>query len=140
MPPRRPKLDIEALSRSELTQFIKEAKARLKVLAKQSLTVKAGRKGSKATSAKVPAKRVADDSTTAREAVKRARRKLGKVAPKYRDPDNARNTWTGRGRQPRWLAEKVRRGQRAADFLIPGLAKPTANARGVGQRSVFKAS
>lgn len=36
-------------------------------------------------------------------------RKAGKqkvksvVAPKYRDPTNPQNTWTGRGRQPRWM-------------------------------------
>ena len=27
-----------------------------------------------------------------------------KVAPKYRDPANANNTWTGRGRMPQWVA------------------------------------
>ena len=27
----------------------------------------------------------------------------GKVAPKYRDPANAANTWTGRGRMPQWV-------------------------------------
>ena len=26
-----------------------------------------------------------------------------KVAPKYRDPANAANTWTGRGRMPQWV-------------------------------------
>ena len=26
-----------------------------------------------------------------------------KVAPKYRDPSNAANTWTGRGRMPQWV-------------------------------------
>ncbi|WP_394002606.1 H-NS family nucleoid-associated regulatory protein [Luteimonas sp. WGS1318] len=66
------------------------------------------------------------------------RRKLGKVPAKYRDPENKRNQWSGRGSMPRWLAEKVKRGQSAADFLIPGLAKPTANHAAVGQRSVYK--
>lgn len=66
------------------------------------------------------------------------RRKTGKVAVKYRDPENSRNTWTGRGSQPRWLREKVKRGLSAADFLLPGLARPTANSKAVGQRSVFK--
>jgi DNA-binding protein H-NS len=28
-----------------------------------------------------------------------------KVAPKYRDPANAANTWTGRGRMPQWVAD-----------------------------------
>lgn len=67
-----------------------------------------------------------------------AKRKTGKVAAKYRDPDNRRNTWTGRGSQPRWLREKVRRGQSASDFLIQGLAKPTANTKSIGKRTVFK--
>jgi DNA-binding protein H-NS len=45
--------------------------------------------------------------------------KGGKVAPKYRDPKNPANTWTGRGRMPRWLAAATR-GSKAKrdDFLI----------------------
>ncbi|KLJ02544.1 H-NS histone family protein [Luteimonas sp. FCS-9] len=67
------------------------------------------------------------------------KRKRAKAAVKYRDPDNKRNTWSGRGRMPRWLAEKTKRGQSAADFLIPGLAKPTAKKSApIGQRTVFK--
>jgi DNA-binding protein H-NS len=54
------------------------------------------------------------------------RRKSGKVAPKYRDPEYKRLTWSGRGRMPRWLASKVSMGHKATDFLIPGLARPTA--------------
>lgn len=44
--------------------------------------------------------------------------KGGKVAPKYRNPDNPSETWTGRGRQPRWLAEKTKKGSKLADFTI----------------------
>lgn len=29
--------------------------------------------------------------------------KRGSVAPKYRDPNNPANTWTGRGRKPKWV-------------------------------------
>jgi DNA-binding protein H-NS len=28
-----------------------------------------------------------------------------KIAPKYRNPNNKAETWTGRGRMPRWAAE-----------------------------------
>ena len=35
----------------------------------------------------------------------------GKVAPKYRDPANAENTWTGRGRMPKWVAELSAKGE-----------------------------
>ncbi len=49
---------------------------------------------------------------------KRAGRKLGKVAAKYRNPDNPQETWTGRGRQPRWMAALVAKGKAQKDFLI----------------------
>jgi DNA-binding protein H-NS len=44
--------------------------------------------------------------------------KGGKVAPKYRNPENPAETWTGRGRQPRWLVAKLGRGGKINDFRI----------------------
>src|SRR3546814_3986296 len=38
--------------------------------------------------------------------------------PKYRNPANAQDTWSGRGLQPRWLAELVKQGRKAEEFLI----------------------
>ena len=47
------------------------------------------------------------------------RGKRSKVAVKYRDPKNPANTWTGRGRMPRWLAAATRRGKaKKEDFLV----------------------
>src|SRR5690606_34654751 len=54
----------------------------------------------------------------AAKAAGRAGRKLGKVPPKYRNPANAKEVWTGRGRQPRWMAEQVAKGKKPEDFLI----------------------
>ena len=48
----------------------------------------------------------------------RAGRKLGKVAPKYRNPANPKETWTGRGKHPRWMAELIVKCKKADDFLI----------------------
>lgn len=48
----------------------------------------------------------------------RAGRKLGKVPPKYRNPANPKETWTGRGKQPRWLAEFTAAGKSVEEFLI----------------------
>jgi DNA-binding protein H-NS len=48
-------------------------------------------------------------------------RKKGKgtVAAKYRDPKNPENTWTGRGRMPRWMVAATRGGKASKDdFLI----------------------
>lgn len=51
------------------------------------------------------------------EVVGKGRR--GAVAVKYRDPDNPANTWTGRGRMPRWMtAATKKRGVKKEDFLI----------------------
>lgn len=43
----------------------------------------------------------------------------GSVAVKYRDPKNPANTWTGRGRMPRWMAAATKGGKvTKEDFLI----------------------
>jgi DNA-binding protein H-NS len=39
------------------------------------------------------------------------------VAPKYRDAATGQ-TWTGRGKRPRWLAEAVSQGRSVESFLI----------------------
>jgi len=47
------------------------------------------------------------------------RKGKGSVAAKYRDPKNPQNTWTGRGRMPRWLVAATRGGKASKeDFLI----------------------
>lgn len=64
-------------------------------------------------------------AAAAAPAVKRTRAKRGpskfagaKVAPKYRDPANPDNTWSGRGKQPRWLQAYTSSGRALDDFLI----------------------
>jgi DNA-binding protein H-NS len=49
----------------------------------------------------------------------RGRKGKGSVAAKYRDPNNPANTWTGRGRMPRWMAQATKGGKaNRDDFLI----------------------
>ncbi len=45
-------------------------------------------------------------------------RKLGKVAPKYRNPGNSAETWSGRGKQPKWLAALTAQGRKTDEFAI----------------------
>ena len=49
---------------------------------------------------------------------RKTRRKYPKVVPKYRNPSAPSETWSGRGRQPRWLVTAVRSGQELEDFKI----------------------
>ncbi len=41
-----------------------------------------------------------------------------KVAPKYRNPANKNETWTGRGKPPVWMAGELKKGKKKEDFLI----------------------
>ncbi len=40
------------------------------------------------------------------------------IEPRYRNPENASETWTGRGKQPRWLAAAIGAGRKLEEFLI----------------------
>lgn len=37
---------------------------------------------------------------------------------KYANPENRSDTWTGRGRKPNWLVERLRKGADLSDFEI----------------------
>jgi DNA-binding protein H-NS len=49
---------------------------------------------------------------------KKPRKSGGTVAIKYRDDSG--NTWTGRGKTPRWLVEAEKAGKPRESFKIPG--------------------
>jgi DNA-binding protein H-NS len=46
------------------------------------------------------------------------RRPYPTVLPKFRNPDNPSETWSGRGRQPRWLSAQLKSGKQIEDFRI----------------------
>lgn len=47
-----------------------------------------------------------------------AKKERAPVAAKYRHPSNPELTWSGRGRQPRWVAEFVQNGGQMAQLEI----------------------
>lgn len=49
---------------------------------------------------------------------KKERRPYPPVYPKYKNPRNPSETWSGRGKQPRWLTEYLKAGRKLDDFLI----------------------
>ena len=54
----------------------------------------------------------------AHDAPRIVRRPYPKVFPKYRNPDDTSETWSGRGRLPRWLDAKLKLGMKMEAFLI----------------------
>jgi DNA-binding protein H-NS len=139
-------IDLEGLSAKQLEAVIARAKKRKEALSKRKPIAAVRKKlvamakadgytiaelfgeaaNANANPEAAPAKRAMRKSTKGRS--------LGKVAPKYRNPENPKETWSGRGMQPRWLAEQVKRGKSAADFLIS--AKPTPKPLQPGRRVV----
>src|SRR5271155_1130636 len=47
----------------------------------------------------------------------KARRKYPRVVPKYRNPQTS-ETWSGRGKQPRWLVAAMKSGCKIEEFQI----------------------
>jgi DNA-binding protein H-NS len=50
--------------------------------------------------------------------VQRGRGMTRSVAAKYRNPNNADEVWSGRGRMPLWLGAEIKAGKTREDFLI----------------------
>jgi len=134
-------VDLKTLSPSQLQALIQDANARLagarkdqirdaraqieSILKKSDLTIDdvyPTRAGRKAKAGK------AGDS-------RKGTKKGTKVAPKYRNPENG-HTWTGRGRQPLWLADALKkRGASIEQFLIKGNS-PKRAAKKANRRKV----
>jgi len=47
-----------------------------------------------------------------------APRKRASGAAKYANPANKSDTWTGRGRKPRWFTEALAKGQKPEDLAV----------------------
>ena len=134
-------MNIENLSTKELAELITRANKRKKILAKRrpAAQVKAAvakflkstgwdfeelygqvRPAKPAAATTAPA--AATESTKATAAPKARKstkgRSLGKVPPKFRNTSNAKETWAGRGKQPRWLSAEIAKGRKIEEFLI----------------------
>lgn len=122
-------IDITRLSARELDALINEAKKRKTALSKRKPIALVRRKLTELAKAEgytiaelfggtPPAKPAAPGGATAKARRTTKGYKLGKVAPKYRNPANAAETWAGRGKPPRWLATYLEQGRRMEEFLI----------------------
>lgn len=49
---------------------------------------------------------------------KRARKTTQKASPKYQNPQNPQEVWSGRGRQPHWVREALEAGASLDDLQI----------------------
>ena len=62
------------------------------------------------------------------------------VTPKYRNPENPAQTWSGRGKRPLWFSEALKKkGVTADSMLIGGAATKPAPAKKVAPKVTKKA-
>lgn len=120
-------IDLATLSSKELDTLITKAKKRKVALKKRKPAAAVRRKINALAKAEgyTVAELFGGAGATAGRATRAPRkaattkgRKLGKVAPKYRNPAKPSETWTGRGKQPRWLAAETAKGRKVDEFLI----------------------
>jgi DNA-binding protein H-NS len=74
--------------------------------------------------------RLTSETADARSAP-RERRKYPRVFPKYRNPEEPSETWSGRGKQPRWLTAALKTGHKIEEFVI---GKPEASSESSRRR------
>jgi DNA-binding protein H-NS len=63
-------------------------------------------------------RKVASSTSNSALVPSRSRRPYPKVLPKYQNPGNSAETWSGRGRQPRWVQAQLKAGKKLEHFLI----------------------
>jgi DNA-binding protein H-NS len=114
--------DLDNFSPKELESLIKQASKRKSALNKRKPAAQVRTK--LVAIAKAEGYSIAElfggarASAPRKAAAARGSSRGAKVAPKYRNPANPKETWTGRGLPPRWMAALIKKGRKREDFLI----------------------
>jgi DNA-binding protein H-NS len=104
-------INIRNLNHSQLTDLIQRARARQVELAAEKATKLRAK-----ISAMVKAEGFAIEDVFGGAGGRRGVRR--KVKPKYRNPVDPSQTWTGRGKHPRWYNAALASGKKEKDLLI----------------------
>lgn len=106
---------LEEMSEAELQEMISSARQELDRLranrAKQ--TLKEARRLAAEVGYEAEFRKAGKDVGAGKATTPRA-----KVAPKYRNPNNPDETWSGRGRQPKWMQQLQAEGVSMDDMAI----------------------
>lgn len=122
-------LDLKGLTKKELDSLIIQARKQQTALKKRKPVAGVRKKIVDMAKAegytlielfgiKAGAKPGAKSTAAAKKKTAKTAKVAKKVPPKYRNPANTKELWSGRGKQPRWLAELVKKGKKVEDFLI----------------------
>lgn len=107
-------IDLSPLSVEELNALIAEAQQLIK--AKRKSSIKQARAKIEQMAAELGV--TVEELLTVKAEGSADAKTRKKVEPRYQNSQNAEETWTGRGKQPRWLASQLAGGKKLEDFLI----------------------
>lgn len=101
-------VDLNKLSLEELASIQKEADAVIKAKQKE-----------KVHEAYAEFQKIAKSlGLSVEEIVKSGKSAKSKRPAKYQNPQNAKESWSGQGRKPKWIEEQLAKGKKLEDFLI----------------------
>lgn len=101
-------IDIDSLSVEQLEALTKDAQAKIKQKQAQGLK-----------DAYLQFKEIAKaNGTTIEEILKVGKRTQKESRVAYRDPQNPKNVWAGRGRKPSWLEQALKSGKSLEDYAV----------------------
>ena len=107
-------IDIKSLNQNQLNDLIQKAQARQQELEKEKVT-----RVREKVQALLKAEGISfEEVFGAGAAVRGKRRGTGSVAPKYRNPADPEQTWSGRGKRPRWFNDALKAGKKEKDLAV----------------------
>ena len=107
-------IDIKSLHQNQLNDLIQKAQARQQELEKEKIT-----RAREKVLALLKAEGVSFEEVFGGAAAPRGKRRgTGTVAPKYRKPADPEQTWSGRGKRPRWFNDALKAGKKEKDLAI----------------------
>lgn len=105
-------IDIKNLNQNQLNDLISKAKLRQDELQKEKVN-----KVREKVLATIKAEGFTFEDVFGTRGARKTRR-TGTVPPKYRNPADAAQTWSGRGKRPRWFNDALKAGKKEKDLLI----------------------
>ena len=106
-------VDIKNLNHNQLNDLITKAQSRQQELRKEKVS-----KLREKIHALIKAEGYSFEDIFGNARGGKVRRSGGTVAPKYRNPADPEQVWSGRGKRPRWFNDALKAGKKEKDLAI----------------------
>lgn len=106
-------IDLSTLSNAQLNDLVQQVEQRRKALRSETIE-----KARKEVHRVLAAEGLTFEDVFGGSRGRSARAGVSKVKPKYQNPANPAQQWSGRGLKPRWFADALQAGKNEKDLLI----------------------